>query len=125
MCSSDLLDKMALDVSAIRSHLGSKAKKFDPATTILVDTGVPFPGMNVPREFMWFRDQLGSGVSLDAAAYRAGYTRAEGLHIVAKMSAAGIVSVRDSKGMVSTAHELLVPEAFPGISKKGGLRSRE
>lgn len=83
----------------------------EPSSAVFLPTGTPLPQAVDRAEFRALLAALGPDVGLDAAAWRAGFTRAEAVHLTGILVAAHVVAL-DAEQDEPPVDRLLVPEQF-------------
>lgn len=113
-----LVESVPLRATRMSGTWSTLAASGDASSTSFVATGQSLPAALDRPEFHALLTALDPDTSLDAAAARAGFTRAEAVHLTGMLAAAHVVTV-SATGIPAPQGSLLVPEEFgsrPGVS---------
>lgn len=106
-----LMESVPVRAARMEATWSTLVTSGSPSSAVFLETGVPRPQALDRAEFGALLLALSPGISLDEAAWRAGFTRAEAVHLAGILVAAHVVAL--SEGHVEAASDrLLVPEQF-------------
>ncbi len=107
-----LVDSLPARFERLHRTWSGIAGSGQPSATCLVATGAPLPDVLESPEVRGLLGALAPGITADAAARRVGFTRAEAVHVLGLLAAAGAARVAGPSGQSAPADRLEVPEQF-------------